>query len=509
MNRWLTSLCILLLVQGCFITGCSSIKDEVASSDVANTPAPAEVFVDTADAAAAEIPSDVPVDPSVDTSADATTASPDPDAGVDVVMATELNAAAENPEAMTAVDGAIPSPGDGSEIQAAPVKPKNLKEQAEQAFLEGQEKAAYWLIQAHLLASSVDAPQILANYQWSPARKQPQLGARIAVGVTLTAPSDAPEYKPIGSLSGFFSSRKPTPRGKKGDAGIGNVVDDNAASSFVPPNDRERIVQKYAGLMGDVLVDYVRNMHKQGKLAPVFQTLSGVGGNDQLEMAGDGSGNFNSSLDGSDGGIMSSGKSPLDTKVAGAEAKYISIGPALTYIGNDSQAKLIDLAKAGEFDILVIFDVDVTVNLKLRMIYNECKVKLITLMDGKSVATSKLLKNVDAQKEIDKTGIASVESAMKPVLTKLEESVAMVEIPSFLTSEIIKSKRMGTLITDKTRSKLASLSEIKLYRNRNLLNDQELGQAFETILGPTDGKLLATGSEDERLTVVKKLLSGP
>ncbi len=62
------------------------------------------------------------------------------------------------------------------------------------------------------------------------------------------------------------------------------------------------------------------------------------------------------------------------------------------------------MAKEGEFDGLVVYEVEVTVNLKLRMIYNECRAKLFSLSDPKPIAVSKALKNTEAQKEIDKSG---------------------------------------------------------------------------------------------------------
>ena len=387
---------------------------------------------------------------------------------------------------------------------AARVKPKNLREQADQAFGDGLEIAAYRLLEAHILASSSDATELLAQYRWSPARRQPQLGVRIAVAVDLTAASEMKDYKPIGSLKGFINAGKASTRNRL-PATIVADSDDGLSTVFAAPNNKERIIQKYAGLMGDVLVDHVKTEHVDGKWSPVFQSLGGVV-NAAAEFAG------NDGSEGDEGAgmaIQSKGsKVKLATKIGAAEAKYISVGPVLTYIGNGKPADLIEQAKEGEFDALVVFDVEVTVSLKLRLIHNQCRARLVNVADGKSLAASKLLKNTEAQKEIDKQGIAFVETAMQPLLAKLDETVALKEIPSLLTPEIIKSKRLETLLSDTTRSKLETLAEIRLWREKSLLTDEDLSAAFETLLGPTDGKALASGTDEERLTIVKKLLAG-
>ncbi len=497
MNRLLALSSYLLILSWAFeITGCSSKNPEVAIAPSPAAPAATEPYVDTTMDSGGE-------DTSADSGSGSASDSSDEGVGIDLgdpapEAGDETTGMVDQPD-MTTGDASGDASAEGSQASLPPTKPKNLREQAEQAFGDGQEKAAYRLLQAHVLSSSTDVPELLANYRWSTARRQPQLGARIAIGVVLTAPSETQEYKPIGSLRGFFKSA--TGRRKNGDPG-----ENDQGVTLMETQSPERVLQKYTGLMGDVLVSHFQKSHAEGKWSPAFRSVPGVASNRMNAMNGDASGG-ETGFSG-DGGMLAAGRWPLETKIEGDEAKYVSLGPTLAFLGTESMSVLVTQAKAGEFDALVVFDVVVTINQRARMIYNECRAKLVNLADGKAIAASKLLKNTEVQKEIDESGIKVVEAAMRPMLNKLDEQTAMVEVPNFLTAEIIKTKRLPTLVTDQSRSKLELLAEIKLYRNSSLLEDEDVKEAFEKILGAEDGRLLATGSDQERLAVVKKLLSG-
>ncbi|MDZ4851540.1 MAG: hypothetical protein SGI77_19795 [Pirellulaceae bacterium] len=529
MIRRITDLarCLFLASMMVWLNGCSSNNDEVAVA----TPAAQAQVEQTASAdseeRSEEDTGEAPVKPKKgkaqpkadgddDTGGDAEGDSGD-DSGADGEAMTESADAEDASDTSTDGDG-----GGNAARAAAVVKAKTLKEQAFQAFSEGKEMAAYRLLQAHLLTSDTEATDLLKHYRWSPSRRQPQLGIRIAVGVDLTSPpSEKQDFKPIGSLHDYFTKSKTTKSKSTTAARVRNQdgSDDDLGSERSPTlastNTRERVLQKYAGLMGDVLVDHARKLHSEGKIAPVFQSLSGVAtssGRIMRSGGGDGDGDgTDSSDDGGDGSInisMSNSNSTLDTRIEGDELKYVSLGPALSYIGLGTAAELAEKAQAGEFDALILFEVEVTVKRSPNMIYNECRAKVINLADGKVLAASKLLKNTDAQKEIDRVGKTFVEGAMKPVLNYLDEKVAMVDIPIALTPELIKTKRLTVLLDGTPRPKLSALGEVRLYREKTLLEPSDVNQAYESILGPDDGKSLAVGTEEARLEIVKKLLNG-
>jgi len=504
MKKLVALLCLLSSTYVVTLTGCSSKREEVAVATPQTAPdAPQDV--DDSNSSDSTSMSDGGGD-------DSGALADDSSSEVDETAVEEDATMSDEPveDATMAESDGVMADEDGAGQPVVRSKPKNLREQAEQAFGDGYEKAAYRLIQAHMLASTSDASELLSHYRWSPSRRQPQLGVRIAIGVELNSPSDLKDFKPIGSLHGFFTKRKTSSKNRSG------PVDDepaelDASTALAATISKERILQKYTGLMGDVLVDHVRTAHSEGKWAPIFQTLTGVVRSAlQFHGGGDGIDDGSSGGDDGSGNIMAStASSELSTRIDGAEAKYISVGPILSYIGQDTTAELLEQAKEGQFDALIVFDVDVTVNTKLRLIYNSCRAKMLSLDDGKSLAASKLLKNTEAQKEIDKSGRSYVVTAMQPILAKLDEIVAIQDIPAAITPEVIKTKRLEKLMSDETRGKLDSVTEIRLWREKSMLEDADVLSAYETILGPADGKTLAFGTEAERLVVVKKLLASP
>ncbi len=178
----------------------------------------------------------------------------------------------------------------------------------------------------------------------------------------------------------------------------------------------------------------------------------------------------------------------------------------MSFVGVNASPELIERAKDGGFDALIIYDVEISLNLRLKLIYNECKARLVNLVDGKAIAISKGLKNTEIQKELDKPGNTVIEKSMAALLTALDEKVALTDFPSAITAEIIKSKRLPAVVADAARPKLDRLAEIRLWREKSFLTDEDVAAAFSTILGPEDGKKLSSGTDDERKEIAMKLL---
>jgi hypothetical protein len=509
--------------------GCSSNDDQMAAAPVTPLPAAAPApATPVADDGSGEVMEDAgdggdggEVDDGTGEAADGEVDDGTGEATEGEVMESDggddpsMNDAGGEVDGNMADGGGDPADGDGS-IGLPPAKPKTLREQADQAFREGYEKAAVRLLQAHLLATPAEAAELLAHYRWSPSRRQPQLLARVAVGVDLVNPySEFKDLKPIGSVRLRTSSRGRTPAANADNFQEDTFQEDTfedgpGLSTFLAPNDKERVLQKYAGLMGDGLVQHVRDQHAHGLWSPYFQSNVGVvtqaaafsnfAGGDEVDP--------NDGIDDSTGFInRGHANTPLDTKIAGAEAKYLSLGPTLSFIGVTKTADLVERAKAGRFDALVVYDVEISVNRRLRLIYNDCKARLINLVDGKPLATSKQLKNTEAAKELAKAGNDLIAKSMQPVTSALDAKVALTDLPTALTAEIIKSKRLGALTSLQEMTKLEALAEIRLWREKGLLTEEELAVAFGQILGEEEGRTLAAGSDEERREVVLRLLA--
>jgi hypothetical protein len=513
-------LVMISLIAALFFMGCNSQTEEVAMAPVMPAPPPVPAPVES-DAGISADDSGEPsnMDESGDSGESDDSGAID-DGGGEQVMTddgSDDGSGGEEPT-MTDDDGnVITAPGKS----AVPPKPKTFRELADQAFSQGYDRAAVRLLQAQLLSSPGDAQEILGQYRWSSARKQPVLAVRIAVGVDLKNPNSqaGDKYAPIGSVRLPQPMRGGTRRSEESggsDSGDSDTFETSGPASsrgFVPGNDRERVLQKYSGMMGDSLIEHIVKLHEQGNWSPFFRGNRGVLSSAPTGFASQPSenseGEDGSSYDDGSGNMSRpsistvSGPTP---KLEGAESKYISLGPNLSFIGVTASPELISRAREGGFDALLIYDVNISLNLKLRIIYNECKARLVNLTDGKTLAASRMLKNTDAQKEIDKQGMPYVEKSMATLFKSIDEQISVTDFPTAITAEIIKSKRLPSLVADNTKSKLDRLSEIRLWREKGFLEDSDVASSFESILGAEDGRKLVGGTEEERRQVALKLL---
>jgi hypothetical protein len=514
--RTANSLVFVLLLLGGMLSGCGSKEEQVA---IAPPPEASQDTVpqDAGDSGAVEAPSSDSGDALSEPVEDGT------EVMVEEAPADESSVMTNEGGEVMAEDGTVMENEDGTVMEnegggavnpnAPPPKPKTLREQADQAFASGHEKAALRLLQAHLLATPAEAAEILSNYRWSPMRKQPQMLARVAVGVDLENPHTG--LKTLGPI-GSIKKRQSTRANRNPEELAGLIGSDSPAAAFTY-NNKERVLQKFAGMMGDSLVQHVRETHQQGMWSPYFKSNSGVSAtagstqaNTMVAAAPSEDGSVEESS-GDENGSMNIATNPamaapLATKIVGSESKYISLGPTLSFLGVAKAAKLHEYAKEGSFDALIVFDVKIDINLKVRLVYNTCQAKLFTVGDTKPIAVSKPLKNTEAQTEIDKTGMAYVDKAMQALNAALDARVSLTEIPGALTSELIKTKRLPVILADTARSKLETLCEIRLYREKGFLTDEDVATSFATLLGAETSKKLLGGTDAERLEVAQKLL---
>lgn len=182
------------------------------------------------------------------------------------------------------------------------------------------------------------------------------------------------------------------------------------------------------------------------------------------------------------------------------------LAPCLAFIGVDESNDLIKKASSLGFDALIVYEVEVKLNRVNGVINNDGRVRLIDLKDPKSKRSysGSKLNNVQVARDIEK-GDKPIDSVVKMVIKKTRENFALQEMPSALTAEIIKTKRLPTLVSDRERSKIELLSEVNLYYSMGLIDSSDKTAAFEKILGP-DGNALATGGEEEKLKILEKLI---
>ncbi len=404
--------------------------------------------------------------------------------------------------------------------------PLTLIAAAGKAFDQGNTELAVRFAKAAAFVAPADRASVAEAVRWSSTSQQPELISQVAVGITVDAPDGLTEYNPIytteasaatSDASGYGSD--PYGSGYGAPAPKARVSEKKKNAAVVSYTDRSSQyfsteLEKAAGLMASELILFMNAEHKSGTWAPLFaekevaytepKSSGGSGGGGYGDSYGS---DYGSSYGGSDYGgstqILPAKDDPLVAKLK--EPTNPRVAAELVYIGSGKLPELVKRAKEAGIPALVIFECEVKANRRINFIMHECQAKLIHVDSGKPVGTSKKLENRDVAERYADGDKDVVKDAMNLVLEKLKAAVALKEMPTALTPELIKSKRLPNLVSDESRDKLDRLFEVLLWHERKLLSDQDYQSACESILGQT-GSTLANGTEEERMKIVIDLI---
>jgi hypothetical protein len=105
---------------------------------------------------------------------------------------------------------------------------------------------------------------------------------------------------------------------------------------------------------------------------------------------------------------------------------------------------------------------------------------------------------------MDKNPETKIENAVNGFMQKLFEGYALDDLPN-IPAESVKKKRLPALAADTSRTVLDRLAEVQLYFSKGLIDETLKVDAFGAIAGP-DGQTLATGTIDEKLPILEKMI---
>ncbi len=398
------------------------------------------------------------------------------------------------------------TPG-GAGFQApAPPRKLTIRERAEDAFKKGHEKEARALLEAHILTAE-DPSEIVDQFRWSKLRKQPQLTARIAVGVELKAPPRVTSYNPISATgNGNGDGMGGESGGGMGRPGmVGGPGGGNASGTS------NKGLVDITGDMGKLLIDHVKELHEKGALGSVFSGLE-VAVNPAAGASSDGMGMAMGmeaeSVPGPGGRPgMGMGGQPAASPVTGKLGipNRNRLAPGLTYLGTDDSANdLMDKALAEGYDLVVIYNVTIEQN-RMGNVMNDCRARVYIPGDKKHIATTESYNNVDTMRKMQKGDSGIIEKAMGKLFAKMDEAATLADLPTNVGAEAI-ARRVDTLKANKAKNVLETLAEVKLWNRKQLLGPSEMESAFAAILSPDAATKLVAGTEDERADLLKKYL---
>ncbi|MHB8953064.1 MAG: hypothetical protein ACYC4U_08780 [Pirellulaceae bacterium] len=184
----------------------------------------------------------------------------------------------------------------------------------------------------------------------------------------------------------------------------------------------------------------------------------------------------------------------------------------VTMLGEGETEELLQKAADQGIDVLVVFEVEVTQNVKTNLVANETRIVVWNVAKRETLEKSKSLNNFAVQKsraEGQKGDEDLVVSCVAKLFQILDEDPAkalkMREFPAEIRPEHVQS-RVAAILSSEEYERLPALAEIKYFHHRGLVSDDLLKKSFQKVLGEEEGAKLATGKEEERLGVVSTLL---
>ncbi len=204
----------------------------------------------------------------------------------------------------------------------------------------------------------------------------------------------------------------------------------------------------------------------------------------------------------------------------GAGGSLTAVGPAISMLGSADAEKALQLAAKEGLDVLVLGLTTIKPAVARAPEQSSITLRLLDVATHKMLWDSRPLSDakIHAAKQQASGGKASGKKAAKskdpgdPAGNLLDEllhyaqtNLKLTEMPA-ITAEVAK-KRAGWLSDQDYPNPLPALLELRYYQWKQLLTPEEMAGAYAKILGDQDGPKLAKGSDQERLTVVGRLLS--
>ena len=185
----------------------------------------------------------------------------------------------------------------------------------------------------------------------------------------------------------------------------------------------------------------------------------------------------------------------------------IALGAGLVYIGSgESLSELTKRATEQHYDGLIVFEVDASMIIANRSIKNDCRIRSINLKAAKDAKDKTFTSSSLNNREIaaDKNPETKIENAVNGFMQRLQEAYMLEDLPN-IPAESVKKKRLPALAADNSRTVLDRLAEVQLYFSKGLIDETLKVDAFGAIAG-SDGQVLATGTIDEKLPVLDKII---
>ncbi len=389
-----------------------------------------------------------------------------------------------------------------------PTKPLTYEEKSQQAFRQGNDSQALRFLQAHAVTAEAEAAKALLDKMgYNDKIKHPTFVVRWGVGIEFVGPRGySGNVFPIGTTQNIGAKG---PRGAGGEGGFGEAPGAGGMpmDGGVGGGARSAIPQELkllTGELGEKIVEQFKLRLERGDYGEVLKTPTAPKPGTGAGAEGYGTGGYDTSgyMD-SESGYGGGPGYGGGMQPGGQQRGPRSVMPGVTLVGIGSAKDLVDQAKQTGLDVLCVFKVTVTLNPRVQLVINNTSIVLFDVATGKDVFDTKPLNNIDVQKDRTEGKPDDVDKTLVSIFQHVDQTWRLGPLPSMEPQSVLT--RIGTLLSDGPgENPLPALAEIRMYHSRGLLQDAHLQLAYQRLLGDEPGKLLATGTEEEKKQVVEK-----
>lgn len=382
--------------------------------------------------------------------------------------------------------------------------PQTFADMAEQAFQRGDNRAAFQYLYAHALtAEPAAAKQLLDKMGYSSTLKRPLLAVRWAVGAEIKGAAQLLQNPyPIG-VNQNIPTRKPRREGGGAQPGGADPAAIYGAGAGAMPGMAgggqggvSPELQRVAGELAQKLVTEFKERLDGGDFGKVLQPVAKPAGNN---------GGVGNIYGGADPAMMYAGANPGG---GAANGPAVALARGVSFVGIDSEKKLIEKARDAEADVLLVFNISLTFNPKNSLTTNNTMILLIDPADGKDVFKTTALNNIAVQTERanqDDDEEDDVDKTIDKLFNYIDTHYRVGELATTIDPNLVRTS-VGGMLKQTTENPLPTLAIVRMYNTRGLLDDNLTQVAYQRLLGDAPGLALATGSEDERKAALEKWL---
>ena len=407
-------------------------------------------------------------------------------------------------------------PGGGAVAEKVP---EGFEGQAQLAFRRGKEKDAMQFLYAHALTTDAGAESLLPTIRWVGGLRQPKLAVRWGVGFVITAPRNfTGDPKPVGSEQKIPTKGENRGGGEAGGGGYvggGGEAIGGGGGGEGSGGGNNSLFSKNTGELGDKLVAAYTMRVMQGNFGEVLkkamQGAEGGGRRNTGGGAGDGGGGgaagFGSAGPGGAGfgSAGPGGRSGGGGADAAAATQVAQIMPGLSMLGVGTQKELVDRAREDGIDALVLVDMKIRVTASTGLVANDSTLMLLDAKYQKKLHTTKKFNNISIQKDRADGKEDGVDKEFEKLFEAIDANFKMTDLPAIVDAQLA-AKRVESLAAEQHENPLPILAEARMYHAKGLLDEHALFAAYEKILGVDFGRLLATGTEEDKKKVLNQWL---